>query len=53
VSTRKEKVQVATISAHNDESIGQLVAEAMEKVGGEGVITSEESTESPALDTES
>ncbi|MGO9425464.1 MAG: chaperonin GroEL [Steroidobacteraceae bacterium] len=43
VSTRKEKVQVATISAHNDESIGQLVAEAMEKVGGEGVITSEES----------
>ncbi len=43
VNTRKEKVQVATISAHNDESIGELVAEAMEKVGGEGVITSEES----------
>jgi chaperonin GroEL len=43
VKTRKEKVQVATISAHNDEAIGELVAEAMERVGGEGVITSEES----------
>ena len=41
--TRKEKAQVATISAHNDETIGELVAEAMEKVGGEGVITVEES----------
>jgi chaperonin GroEL len=44
VSTRKEKSQVATISAHNDETIGELVADAMEKVGGEGVITVEEST---------
>ena len=43
VMTRKEKAQVATISAHNDESIGELVAQAMEKVGGEGVITAEES----------
>jgi chaperonin GroEL len=43
VSTRKEKAQVATISAHNDPAIGELVAEAMEKVGGEGVITVEES----------
>jgi chaperonin GroEL len=43
VSTRKEKAQVATISAHNDETIGELVADAMEKVGGEGVITVEES----------
>jgi len=43
VSTRKEKAQVATISAHNDAAIGELVAEAMEKVGGEGVITVEES----------
>jgi chaperonin GroEL len=43
VSTRKEKAQVATISAHNDEAIGELVADAMEKVGGEGVITVEES----------
>jgi chaperonin GroEL len=43
VSSRKEKAQVATISAHNDPAIGELVAEAMEKVGGDGVITVEES----------
>jgi chaperonin GroEL len=43
VKTRKEKAQVATISAHNDPVIGELVADAMEKVGGEGVITVEES----------
>ncbi len=43
VVSRKEKAQVATISAHNDETIGELVADAMEKVGGEGVITVEES----------
>jgi chaperonin GroEL len=43
VKTRKEKAQVATISAHNDAVIGELVADAMEKVGGEGVITVEES----------
>jgi chaperonin GroEL len=43
VKTRKEKAQVATISAHNDPVIGDLVADAMEKVGGEGVITVEES----------
>jgi chaperonin GroEL len=43
VSTRKEKVQVAAISAHNDEAIGELVADAMEKVGNDGVITVEES----------
>jgi chaperonin GroEL len=43
VKTRKEKAQVATISAHNDPTIGDLVADAMEKVGGEGVITVEES----------
>ncbi|MHB8256569.1 MAG: chaperonin GroEL [Acidiferrobacterales bacterium] len=43
VETRKEKAQVATISAHNDAAIGELVAEAMEKVGGDGVITVEES----------
>ena len=42
VKTRKEKAQVATISAHNDAAIGELVADAMEKVGGEGVITVEE-----------
>jgi chaperonin GroEL len=43
VTTRKEKAQVAAISAHNSTEIGELVAEAMEKVGGEGVITVEES----------
>jgi len=43
IRTRKEKAQVATISAHNDSAIGEMVAEAMEKVGDEGVITVEES----------
>ncbi len=43
VSSRKEKAQVATISAHNDPAIGELVANAMEKVGDDGVITVEES----------
>jgi chaperonin GroEL len=43
VTTQKEKAQVAAISAHNDVRIGELVAAAMEKVGGEGVITVEES----------
>jgi chaperonin GroEL len=43
VKTRKEKAQVATISAHNDAVIGNLVADAMERVGNEGVITVEES----------
>jgi chaperonin GroEL len=36
--------QVGTISANSDESIGQIIAEAMEKVGKEGVITVEEGT---------
>jgi len=43
VGSRKEKAQIATISAHNDPTIGQLVADAMEKVGDTGVITVEES----------
>jgi chaperonin GroEL len=43
VKTRKEKAQVGAISAHNDPVIGELVADAMDKVGGEGVITVEES----------
>lgn len=42
VATRKEKAQVATISAHNDATLGELIAEAMEKVGGEGVVSVEE-----------
>jgi len=41
-STNKEIAQVGTISANADESIGQIIAEAMEKVGKEGVITVEE-----------
>jgi chaperonin GroEL len=43
VKSRLEKAQIATISAHNDPTIGELVASAMEKVGDEGVITVEES----------
>jgi chaperonin GroEL len=43
VKTRREKAQVATISAHNDTMIGELVADAMEKVGNDGVISVEES----------
>ena len=43
ITTRKEKAQVAAISAHNDEAIGEMVADAMEKVGNDGVITVEES----------
>lgn len=43
VGTRREKAQVATISAHNDATIGEMVADAMEKVGNDGVITLEES----------
>ena len=42
VSSRKEKAQVATISAHNDSKIGEMVADAVEKVGQEGVISVEE-----------
>lgn len=38
----KAIAQVGTISANSDESIGQIIAEAMEKVGKEGVITVEE-----------
>jgi chaperonin GroEL len=41
-STTKEIAQVGTISANADESIGQTIANAMEKVGKEGVITVEE-----------
>jgi chaperonin GroEL len=43
VKTKAEKAQVATLSAHNDPAIGDLVADAIEKVGGEGVISVEES----------
>jgi chaperonin GroEL len=42
VKSRKERAQIATISAHNDPVVGELVADAFEKVGSEGVITVEE-----------
>jgi chaperonin GroEL len=42
VKDQKEIAQVGTISANNDESIGKIIAEAMDKVGKEGVITVEE-----------
>jgi len=42
-SGRNDIAQVASISANNDTSIGNLIADAMEKVGKEGVITVEES----------
>ncbi len=41
-SNNKEIAQVGTISANSDDSIGEIIAEAMEKVGKEGVITVEE-----------
>ena len=41
-ASNKEIAQVATISANADESIGKIIAEAMEKVGKDGVITVEE-----------
>ncbi|MCC6981538.1 MAG: chaperonin GroEL [Candidatus Melainabacteria bacterium] len=43
VESKKEITQVATISAGNDEPIGAIIADAMDKVGKDGVITVEES----------
>ena len=43
VQARKEKAQVRAIAAHNDATIGELVADAMERAGNDGVITVEES----------
>ena len=42
--TREDKKSVATISANNDPAIGEILAEAFEKVGDEGVITIEEAS---------
>jgi len=42
VTSRKEKAQIATVAAHNDSTTGDLVAEALEKVGSDGVVTVEE-----------
>jgi chaperonin GroEL len=49
VSTNAEIAQVGTISANDDREIGKLIAEAMQKVGNEGVITVEEAK---SLDTD-
>ena len=43
VETKESIAQVASISANNDNTIGDLIADAMEKVGNDGVITVEES----------
>ncbi len=43
VTGRREKAQVATVSAHNNPTLGDMVAEAVERVGAEGAITVEES----------
>jgi len=42
VKSKKEQEQVATVSANSDRNIGSLIAEAMEKVGKDGVVTVEE-----------
>jgi chaperonin GroEL len=42
VSTNKEIEQVATVSANNDTEIGAMIADAMEKIGKDGIITVEE-----------
>jgi chaperonin GroEL len=42
ISTGKEIQQVATVSANNDDEIGKMIADAMDKVGKDGVITVEE-----------
>jgi chaperonin GroEL len=49
ISTNAEIAQVGTISANDDREIGEMIAQAMQKVGKEGVITIEEAT---SLDTE-
>ncbi len=48
IKSKEEICQVATISANNDSSIGEIISEAMEKVGKDGVITVEEAK---SLDT--
>jgi chaperonin GroEL len=42
VGSRTEKEQIATVSAHNDRAIGKLVADALDRVGSEGVVSVEE-----------
>jgi chaperonin GroEL len=49
LESRREKAQVAAISAHNDATMGELVADALEKVGADGAITVEESKTTETL----
>ncbi len=42
IKSKKEMAQVASVDANNDTEIGELLAEAMEKVGKDGVITVDE-----------
>jgi chaperonin GroEL len=42
VQSLREKAQIATVAAHNDEAIGKLVADAVERVGKDGVVTLQE-----------
>src|SRR5215831_8392216 len=42
IKTKKEQEQIATVSANSDKRIGELISEAMEKVGKDGVVTVEE-----------
>ena len=49
LESRREKAQVAAISAHNDAAMGELVADALEKVGADGAITVEESKTTETL----
>jgi chaperonin GroEL len=42
IATQAEKAQIATVSAHGDSSVGELVAAAIERVGAEGVVSVEE-----------
>jgi len=51
VASRREKEHVATVSAHNNPEVGKLVADAIEKIGPDGVVTVEEAnTTDTALD---
>ncbi len=42
VASRREPEHVATVSAHNNPEVGKLVADAIEKIGPDGVVTVEE-----------
>lgn len=49
VKDHRQRMQVATVSAHNDETIGSMVADAVDRVGQEGVITVEEAKTTETL----